>query len=230
MPFQIKKLGVYSQTIKVVLRFYFRLIIGKDFEKTILRFRRSDGEKLRYEYKFESHEVVFDVGGFEGEFAEKFYAMNPCKIFVFEPVKRHFKILEEKFSDSSDIKIFNFGLDSKTQDIEISLSSNSSSYIRNFEKNDLEIIHLKDVAGFLEDEGIEEIALMKINIEGAEYDLLERLISNENMKNIRYLQIQFHDFATNAYSRRENLVKQILQTHQSTASFPMVWEFFERRD
>lgn len=79
---------------------------------------------------------------------------------------------------------------------------------------------------FLTQESIFEIALMKINIEGAEYDLLDRLIKSGNLHKFKYLQIQFHDFAPDALSRPAKIVSQILESHECTASFPMVWEFF----
>jgi hypothetical protein len=125
--------------------------------------------------------------------------------------------------------LFNFGLDAKNQKIEIALSSNSSSYNRKMGNNNLETIELKDIVEFLMEDKVDQIALMKINIEGAEYDLLDRLIEKTDLQNIQNLQIQFHDFFPAAKARRSKLVKQILLTHESTASFPMVWEFFKVR-
>jgi hypothetical protein len=115
------------------------------------------------------------------------------------------------------------------QKIEIALSSNSSSYNRKMGKNNLETIELKDIVEFLMEKKVDQIALMKINIEGAEYDLLDRLIEKTDSQNIQNLQIQFHDFFPAAKARRSKLVKQILLTDESTASFPMVWEFFKVR-
>ena len=120
-------------------------------------------------------------------------------------------------------------MDAKNQEIEIALSSNSSSYNRKVGKNNLETIELKDIVEFLMEDKVDQIALMKINIEGAEYDLLDRLIEKTDLQNIQNLQIQFHDFFPAAKARRSKLVKQILLTHESTASFPMVWEFFKVR-
>ena len=229
MAFKFYKIGVYANTVKDSTRFYFNLILGKDFEKNVISFRKNNGESLRYSYKFDKQDIVFDIGGFRGEFAEQIYRSNPCKIFVFEPVLEHFNFLTEKFAGNLDIRLFNFGLDAKNQKIEIALSSNSSSYNRKMGKNNLETIELKDIVEFLTEEKIDQIALMKINIEGAEYDLLDRLIESTDLKNVQNLQIQFHDFFPEAKSRRNKLVKQILLTHECTASFPMVWEFFKVR-
>ena len=45
-----------------------------------------------------------------------------------------------------------------------------------------------------------KIDLLKINIEGGEYEVLENLIENDLIKNIDNIQIQFHDFV---FSRRK---------------------------
>ena len=229
MVLKLNKLGIYATTAKASTRFYFNLILGKDFEKNVISFRKNNGERLRYSYTFDKQDIVFDIGGFRGEFAEQIYRSSPCKIFVFEPVLEHFNFLTEKFAGNLDIRLFNFGLDAKNQKIEIALSSNSSSYNRKMGNNNLETIELKDIVEFLMEDKVDQIALMKINIEGAEYDLLDRLIEKTDLQNIQNLQIQFHDFFPAAKARRSKLVKQILLTHESTASFPMVWEFFKVR-
>ena len=230
MAFRINKARTYARTAKEITRFYLRFFVGKDFERNVVNFRKKNGEKLRYNYSFDSTDIVFDVGGFKGEFAEELYVVSPCRIMIFEPVQEHYDLLLEKFSRNSDIEVFHFGLDASTQQIEISLSSNSSSYNRDLGKSNLERINLKDIVEFLTEESINEIALMKINIEGAEYDLLDRLIKSGNLHKFKHLQIQFHDFAPDAFSRRAKIVSQILESHECTASFPMVWEFFKLKN
>lgn len=205
MAFKISRLGIYAQSAKNSSRFYLRFILGKEFERNVVKFRSKNGEKLRYDYRFDPTDIVLDVGGFTGEFAEELYTVSPCRIMIFEPVQEHYDFLLEKFSRNSDVKIFHFGLDASTQQIDISLSSNSSSYNRDIGKSNLERIELKDIVDFLTQESIFEIALMKINIEGAEYDLLDRLIKSGNLHKFKYLQIQFHDFAPDALSRRAKL-------------------------
>jgi len=121
MVLKLNKLGMYAKTAKASTRFYFNLILGKDFEKNVISFRKNNGESLRYSYTFDKQDIVFDIGGFRGEFAEQIYRSSPCKIFVFEPVLKHFNFLTEKFAGNLDIRLFNFGLDAKNQKIEIAL-------------------------------------------------------------------------------------------------------------
>ena len=68
------------------------------------------------------------------------------------------------------------------------------------------------------------IDLMKINIEGAEYDLLEHLIENKFVENIKDIQVQFHDFVPNAEARMKNIQAGLSKTHYLTYQYPFVWE------
>lgn len=103
MAFKISRLGIYAQSAKNSSRFYLRFILGKEFERNVVKFRSKNGEKLRYDYRFDPTDIVLDVGGFTGEFAEELYTVSPCRIMIFEPVKEHYDFLLEKFSRNSDV-------------------------------------------------------------------------------------------------------------------------------
>ena len=49
---------------------------------------------------------------------------------------------------------------------------------------------------------IERIDLIKINIEGGEYDLLPAIIDSGLIKRIKYIQVQFHNFDIGAADAR----------------------------
>lgn len=68
-----------------------------------------------------------------------------------------------------------------------------------------------------------KIDLLKINVEGAEYSIIQNLIDNDLIKNITDLQVQFHMIQEyeNAYHKIEN---QLSKTHKITWKFPYIWE------
>jgi len=75
-----------------------------------------------------------------------------------------------------------------------------------------------------------EIDLMSINIEGAEYDVLNALIDSKLIQQVKNLQVQFHFFDDQFYvNKRDEVLKKILMTHKVKLSFPFVWEGFERK-
>ena len=79
----------------------------------------------------------------------------------------------------------------------------------------------------LENLNIEKIALMSINIEGGEYDLLDHILDAKLISRITYLQIQFHDISDTSESQREEIRGKLKLTHQEKYCFPFVWEGWE---
>ena len=71
---------------------------------------------------------------------------------------------------------------------------------------------------------ITNINLLKINIEGGEFPLLFELIKNNKIKNIKNLQIQFHNFVPNAKILREEIRSVLNQTHHLTYDYYFIWE------
>ena len=179
-------------------------------------------EKLRYEYELDAHSVVFDLGGYEGQWASDLFARYCPTLYVFEPVRAFAEQITERFAHNPHIHVFPFALGNGTFDTTLSLAANGSSvFIDTPEK---ETISVKTAADFLAEHQIDHIDLMKINIEGGEYDLLEHLIEHDLTKRISNLQIQFHDFVPNALERMQAIRETLRQTHEPTYLFDFVWE------
>jgi hypothetical protein len=70
---------------------------------------------------------------------------------------------------------------------------------------------------------------MKINIEGGEFELLERLIETGLIATIENLQVQFHNFEVGAPKRMAELQAALGRTHTPTYQYEFVWENWARR-
>ena len=70
-------------------------------------------------------------------------------------------------------------------------------------------IKIKDIVSVMNQLNIEYIDFLKLNIEGSEYELLESLISSNNLDKIKYLQIQFHENVNNAVIKRNEIIKEM---------------------
>lgn len=182
---------------------------------------------LRLNYDLNSNSIVFDVGGYKGEFATDILCKYDANIYVFEPIMDFFEIIKNKFSQNKKINVFNFGLAGKNSDLQISLFDNSSSVYLKSERT--ETIKLKSIIEFLNTHDINEVDLIKINIEGGEYELLESLLSNNFIKIFKNIQVQFHDFLIeNANERMTEIQKNLAKTHKLTYQYEFVWENWER--
>ena len=196
-------------------------------EREAIRFLNVKGDKTyRLQYDLNARSVVFDLGGFEGQWASDIFAMYCCKIYVFEPIPDHAHVIERRFKRNRKIKVYRFGLSNETKQVMISLEGGKSSIFR---KGTLQI-KLVRASDFMEKTEVRKIDLMKINIEGAEYDLLEHLIETGLVRSIRNIQVQFHDLVPRAHDRMKTIQDRLVETHSLTYQYPFVWENWKLKE
>ncbi|MBA4240174.1 MAG: hypothetical protein C0448_05580 [Sphingobacteriaceae bacterium] len=187
-------------------------------------------KKLRYEYSLNQDSIVVDVGGYEGDFASELFSRYLSTIFVFEPVKKYVNYLNKRFAGNSSIKTIPYGLGAKNETLKIHVMDEASSYNRSesiHKKGVEEEISIMDVADFFNKQGINKVDLIKINIEGGEYDLLDRMIDKGYVVMCKNLQIQFHDFYPDFQKRYDHIRSELSKTHHLTYNYPFVWENWE---
>ena len=85
------------------------------------------------------------------------------------------------------------------------------------------------MAEWMEKNDITNIDLMKINIEGGEYELLDRMLEENLVKVVDNLQIQFHDISPESHSRMMTIQKGLERTHSPTYQYRFIWENWKRR-
>ncbi len=184
--------------------------------------RRADGDRtLRLQYDLEPGSLVFDMGGYEGQWASDIHAMYRCRVEVFEPVPEYAARITARFRRNDAIRVHPFGLASRTGEARLTLAGDASSL---FGRPGARLVRLVEAASFLRERGIERIDLMKVNIEGGEYDLLEHLLDAGLIGRIRDIQVQFHDCLPDAAARMRRIQEQLAATHRRTWQYPFVWE------
>jgi len=185
-------------------------------------FKIRGDETLRLDYDLENNSIVFDIGGYKGQWSSDIFSKYCCIIHIFEPVKEFADKIEKRFDKNNKILIHKYGLSNRTKQTKISIIKDSSSIFKKGKKQ--KEIQLVEITDFLRGENIKKVDLMKINIEGSEYDLLEKLILTGFIKNIKNIQVQFHDFVKDAESRMIKIRKQLQKTHYLTYQYTFVWE------
>ncbi len=136
--------------------------------------------------------------------------------------------ITRRFQANPRVRVFPFGLSGSTRQERISVAEDSSS---TFGQPDgaRRTIELVGAAEFLRTNQVDGIDLMKINIEGGEYELLDHLIAEGIVERISDIQVQFHEFVPNAAARMGRMQKELERTHTLTYSVPFVWENWRRR-
>jgi FkbM family methyltransferase len=209
---------------------YWQLFVLRDPQTVwVHKWYRDQGDQaLRYDYPLAKSSVVFDLGGYEGSWAAEIHKRYHCHVFVFEPVPHFFEGIKSRFSEVEDIHVFDFGLADTTRIEHLTLGADGSSVYR--EEGPRIQIRLVDIQQFLHENSIETIDLVKINIEGAEYDLLEHMIAKGITQRCTDIQIQFHRFVPQAETRRNTIRNALNETHYLTYDYPFVWENWRRRE
>jgi FkbM family methyltransferase len=193
--------------------------------KSLNRWFADNGDKThRLNYKLDSNSIVFDLGAYEGSWSADIINKFDCYVYMFEPVKEFYDLIVDKFSGNKKVKVYNFGFSNKEEIVGISMEHASSSIYSNGEK---ELIRLRNLNDFIQEEGISKIDLIKINIEGCEFDLMESLTDN-NINIVDNFQIQFHKIGENPEIRRDNIRDRLSKTHKLTYDYTFVWENWEK--
>ncbi len=190
---------------------------------------------------------VWDVGGFRGSWTESILKKYPnANVHLYEPVKEFADACAYRFRDNQDVHVLNYGLGTANESLLIQKQGQNSSLVRGGEGQRAmpydkvsgepvpEKIRLRDIVDevkiFYYSYGDHDIDLVSFNCEGGEYATLERLIDFNLIKKFKYVQIQFHNFADWAPTRRDKIREQLRKTHTEIFNYPFVWEGWKRND
>lgn len=185
-------------------------------------FQNNGDSTLRLDYDLTADSFVMDLGGYKGEWTKNIFTKYRCNVLIFEPYIPFFKKIESRFANNNNIKAYGFGLSGKNQIVQFSVADNGSSVFN--KSNKKAEIQLKDIKEFLEEHTIPNVDLIKINIEGGEYDLLEAMIDKGIIRMFRNIQVQFHNFFPEAKDRMNKIQENLSKTHELTYQFEFVWE------
>ena len=160
-------------------------------------------------FHIKNDDIVIDIGGHIGLFS--IYAAQKCKsgkIFTFEPVKDNFKILKENIETNKIKNIFpeNVAISNKSSKVTIFLSDDDAGhgmYSKSSNTITIDAINLEEI--FLKN-NLKKCDFLKIDAEGAEFDILEN-ISEDMLKTISKIVIEYHIFEDNSIKRLENIIE-----------------------
>ncbi len=211
----------YAQ-IKNIYKLY---IIKDDFAIARRDWLCCDGDNtLRYNYSLNSESIVFDIGGYVGDFTKQINDQYGSSVYLFEPVDEFYQICLNRFKDNQKIKCYNFALSDNDDEFYISVNKDSTSIVNQNQGLRKEKIIVKSFAKFIHDLEIKNIDLLKVNIEGGEYDLMPHIIESKLILSLKYIQIQFHKYIPNADKKRSEIIDNLSYTHNLDWCYKFIWE------
>lgn len=159
------------------------LLARTDHQKTRLAIRQMKktrgGDPSQWFSPIKSGDVVFDFGGYEGEWAAAMRHISDCYLHVFEPHPKFAKALDARFTEDKMVAVHAFALGAEDGSFELSDDADASSA---FAVGALAVTcQVVSFEKFLDSHNIGEVAATKMNIEGGEYDLLAAMIATGHM-------------------------------------------------
>jgi FkbM family methyltransferase len=178
------------------------LIIKKKFRRFLFKFKLI--RKILFKYKslkrlkiFEklnlnNNSLFIDIGGHEGIFSYFFLDKFDCNIEIYEPNKKLYKILIKNFKNYKKVKLFNLAVSNKDGKNKLYLhkKSNKNNHFffdqsssmeknkNNIDRKKFQIIKTINIKKILNKHKF--IDVIKIDIEGHEYKILDILLLNIN--------------------------------------------------
>ncbi len=200
--------------------------------KTLEKWGRDKGDTtVCITYNLTPKSIVFEIGGYQGRWTSDMYTKYNSYFYVFEPIKEFASEMKRQFSKNKKITVIQAAAANRNGYAEIEVNHDRSSLHtqRHTDNSSTTKIRLINLSEFINNRKINKIDLMQINIEGAEYELIESLHDQDILTKIKHLQVQFHKFVPNAVERRKKVEKLLRATHHRIYNYPFVWESWERK-
>jgi FkbM family methyltransferase len=156
----------------------------------------------------EAVRTVLDIGANVGVTALYFSQIFPnAQIFAFEPAPDNFAVLSKNVANCERIRAFNFGLGANDATLELFASDNPvnfggySLHAAGSDTAKKVSIPVRSVAAVLQENALDEIDIIKIDTEGAEWDILTAFPESV-LRTVKYITGELHgnkDFALLEY-------------------------------
>ena len=191
-------------------------------------FFRDGGNEIIYKrLELDNNSMVIDGGGYHGEFIDKILINFGCKVDSYEPLVNEFNKLEKKYFYNDKVKIYNQAIYSDTKELYLSQEGISSSVITGSDAKKNLKIKAVDIIEIINDKKI--VDLLKLNVEGAEYEIMNRIIDSNNLDKFRSFLIQYHRSVENCEELRKKIRKILLEKNfKEIFNYDFVWEYWRR--
>ena len=178
----------FIMKIKILRIIFYKFLNFKKFENFL-------------DLELNSSSVVLDLGANIGEISQFIKDIYDCNIYCFEPNNHAFKVLKKRFNNEKKIFLFNKAVgvkDDKTclyyhqlSDKNPIMYSTGSSLVKkktNVNENNYQETETLSIVNLLDQ--FENIDLIKIDIEGYEYEILNYVFQNK--KKIKKVICELH--------------------------------------
>ena len=216
------------ETSSIVRRIYGMKLTLRSGPSDASRWFLFNREKLKYSIKLNRTGLVLDIGSYMGNYTGLVLKSNPqLTYWLYEPISEFSSVCVKKFQDMENIVVFQKAVSADGRRIKMQIDGlRSRQKSVNFPEGvTIDSISIQEIF-----DSVSEIQLVKMNIEGMEYECLEQLIRTNSLIKAKYLLIQFHNFEKDSQNRRDLLRKQMARDFENIFTFEWMWELWIRKE
>lgn len=192
-------------------------------------FHRAGGNTLLWrDLPLSTASYLVDGGGFRGEWAREVLWRYGGRCLLFEAVPAFAERLRAEVAGNDRVEIVSAALSGR--DGPVAMQEDADSSRMAVPGQPTFTVPGLALPGALSARGVDRVDCLKLNIEGAEFDVLDGLLDEGWLPRVGVLLVQFHRLDAGSEGRREAIRARLAKTHREVFSFPWVWERWDRRE
>lgn len=175
--------------------------------------------------------LVVDGGAYRGEFAAGMIRRHGSRVIAYELVPEYALALQRAMAAEVErgvLQVIPRGLSDRDGRAVISVRGTLTGLVDQEARGSVGDVEVRFLDAADELACYERIDLLKLNIEGAEYGVLERLLESGVMSRIRGLLVQFHRVGEGYADRYDMIAERLSDGFRLMWREPWKWEAWSR--
>ena len=186
---------------------------------------RDRGDEIKIiDYPLDSNSQVIELGGFTGVWSKKIIDKFNPNLIIVEPIQQFVNELKYNFGNNPKVNIEKVAISTSNKKIKLYVNGCATSETNVVSKK---IVSVKsyDINYFISKYNLSKIDLIQVNIECEEYPLIINWIETGFLKNVKYLQVQFHTFCENYEEKYKQIFEGLKKNgFEINYKYDFVWE------
>lgn len=189
------------------------------------RWENDKGDETKIiNYPLDSTSQVIELGGFTGVWTKKIIEKFNPNLIIVEPVPQFVYELKRQFINNPKVSIEECAISTSNKKINLYVKGSATSETIQVSNKQISV-DCHDIDYFISKYNLSKIDLIQVNIECEEYPLIINWIDTGFLKNVKYLQVQFHTFCED-YKEKYDLISKGLENigFEIKYRYDFVWE------
>ncbi len=186
---------------------------------------RDRGDEIKIiDYPLDSTSQVIELGGFTGVWSKKIIDKFNPNLIIVEPIPQFVNELKRNFCSNPKVNIEGVAISTSNKTINLYVKGCATSETNVVSKK---VVSVKsyDINYFISKYNLSKIDLIQVNIECEEYPLIINWIETGFLKNVKYLQVQFHTFCENYEENYKQIFEGLKKNgFEINYKYDFVWE------